>query len=360
LDHDLLAIGGRSIQEAVRFIQENYPKERHQRALAFLMEELAKQRLEVIKEIASLVTDQSELKGALSRIAMHWSRKSPEEALRFAELLPGQMKALMMSKLVQSFASDRRFDEAAAAIARMPFSARRAGAIEAIVNRLANTDAAAAISWVSTLPPEDSRAAHRSLALSLSAAGNIEALQTLLGKVTDAEVRASILSKLGKFAGGRGGAAGALRAADGVSGAERERMISAAIATVPLAELPELAGEIAKMSDAFAQAQGIDAYVDRLFVLGETHAVHWVRDTPPNVRNHAVSYLVSKWHRTDATAAFNWVKSLPQGGDGDLARSALARILKFPDRNAAAEVAAQISDVPRRSGIQAELGVREE
>ena len=75
------------------------------------------------------------------------------------------------------------------------------------------------------------------------------------------------------------------------------------------------------------------------------------------MREFAISHLVSKWYNTDSVALSDWVNTLSKGNDRDTALAALSRLLRTKDRMAAAEVAARISDVRRRSGIQAELGV---
>jgi hypothetical protein len=398
------------VAEAVLFIEQNYREQGHQRALGYLMEELGKERFDIIHEIAPLLTKSGELEGPLQTISRHLVGKPLEESLRLAETLPTEMKVIMMEKLVGSFVETGQVDQAKEVLARMPYSERRSRAIEEILKPLARTDPEAAVSWALALPrAEDVRGAGRQFASAISSNTNLEALQSALGKIDDVRFRAAILKQVGKLAGEQGSVASAIQAL-GISGTERERLVAGSIVSAPSTELAALSEEILNMKDAATQSQAASAYLTRLLTIDEARAAQWAqntppplrepalsrlvfdwyhtdskaasdwvnalpegrnrdialaalsrrRDTPPNVRNHAVSYLVSKWHRTDATAAFNWVKSLPQGGEGDLARSALARILKFPDRNAAAEVAAQISDVPRRSGIQAELGIRED
>jgi hypothetical protein len=228
-DQNLLAAGRRSVAEAVLFIEQNYREQGHQRALGYLMEELGKERFDIIHEIAPLLTKSGELEGPLQTISRHLVGKPLEESLRLAETLPTEMKVILMEKLVGSFVETGQVDQAKAVLARMPYSERRSRAIEEILKPLARTDPEAAVSWALALPrAEDVRGAGRQFASAISSNTNLEALQSALGKIHDVRFRAAILKQVGKLAGEQGSVASAIQAL-GISGTERERLVAGSI-----------------------------------------------------------------------------------------------------------------------------------
>lgn len=81
--------------------------------------------------------------------------------------------------------------------------------------------------------------------------------------------------------------------------------------------------------------------------------MQWVMTSSPAVRTDATSALVSRWARTDSSAASDWVQKLSETSQRDVALQGLALQLRFADPAGARQLAEQINDaLKRENGIE--------
>jgi hypothetical protein len=210
-------------------------------------------------------------------------------------------------------------------------------ALEQIAIVWANTDLAAASSWVEALPDGDARqAAALNLAYEAARSEPVKALEVASG-LAATPARDDLLVHAISQWGGADAAAAAAWAVSVPDLSLRQRLL-AGVAVASAAQDGAAAAALAVNSLVAGEEQDrtVVSIVQRWAQNSPQAAASWVSQFPDSpLREAAVQNLLSRWTAQDAEAAGNWLRELPAGPLRDLGITAYDQALAYRDRTSA-------------------------
>lgn len=357
LDTKLLEHGYQNVEDAISYVNKNYPREERARALSFLLSRVGQQTLTAINKIAPLIGDKNLKTFALCSIAEHWIKTDLAVAEKYAENgLSGSLKNEFFQSLANSLNNNGKYLDAAAIINKMPYSEARTDVINQTAMRFASSDADAAILWALTLPiDEDIGSSQRFLEMQFARDHNMDALKTLASKTADNGVRKNALKDYGKLYVNSNGAdfSSVLNYS---SESDKSNVLTGVIEASSPSDLAKVGEVVLSLKEQENIASSVNAYIARLFSFNPEDAVLWADKANGDHKQFAIRSLVRVWYDTDSVALSEWVGKIPKGDERDIALDAMAARLASTDKKAALEIALQISNQKLKKSLEIRLG----
>lgn len=342
---EMFAIGKKSVADAFEFIESNYPEEKKIYAKAFLIQELVKERLDLLVSAEQLIP-QTERESTLVAIADHWANRDISAFVQFLQPLKNaELKNSLLAKAAIFLGGSNRFNEARQTIDMMPFSSDRSLAIFNVASAFKGENGSVAIDWAASLPlEEDVVSAKSALGMRFARDRDLQSL-VKLASISPTSPDQKIWTDIGRIAGENGAA----QLPDVVAITTRSKDVQhkfllGKLETAPFSEIRALFESAVSVSDVETRDAATSILVRRTFAQDPAAAVQWAINSPPPIRPAALRQLVEKWYNTDSMALSEWANTLNRGGDRDIVLAALARRLWGSNKETAKQIAQSIDN----------------
>jgi hypothetical protein len=349
----------RDFDAAMKSLDDRPPEIRRDIAILELACGVCRNRLDRLIEMLPKVPPDE--RDGLWRITFdYWATQNPEALLDFARTLPsGEMKTNAYHQLMEELTKDGLLDEALAVYAEMPISSERQGqTLERLARAMAKADPEAAVAWVQKLPtPEEKNLAIQMVISSAQEKLGMDRLSALANTSTDPAMQMICVQAMASLM-------------------EEETPAETAIQWVQSLPKPLRYAAVGRLRERFAEKDpeawsGLFLLLDnpgprgaeignltsRLTKYDPLRAAKFAESLQsPDDQEAAARSLLYSWKASDATAAENWVNSLPPGQFKDSALLGLAWSADFRDPNVRRSIVEQISDPERRKAALKRFG----
>ena len=312
---------------------------------ATLLTFLVQEKLDILAEGLSLLTDPTERNRVSSSAFNHWKNTSPRDLGAYAmKALDGAIKNRALQAAITGLQTKGDNLEAIDLLKKMPLSRERAVVLDEFAFGFAQNDPHGALQWVKTLELADERvAAQRRVIQSSSQAMETTALIEMANQELDPEMRrtwvACIADKLIVDDLPR-----AIEWAKSLPAENRgavDRKIAISTANTNLDTATQM---VLRLEDVRGRQTALDAITHKIAQKDVRLAGDWMTSLPLEYQEFVAGKIASEWFDIDSEAASTWVGNLPVGRVRDRAIVGLANRLALFDRKAAQELVTKVSD----------------
>lgn len=351
-DLALLEVARRDPRLIAEYIKSSYPKERQEKALAWIIGELAREDIGVLATLGPKLAAISDRRLTFAIAADVWIHKDLKKLLEVARNFPeGLSRTELYNQIAERLISSGMHQQCRDLLEEMPLSSLRLTSISELAKHWARTDYLDVIKWGRTLPSSEERAAAEDAVMrALIEKKDVQKLNFLFTQATPA-MQEKIALQIGRLSG-----ANSALAADPTTQANiKEITLIGAISTAEDAELSQLSKQIREIKSESNRNRGYDSYITRLFTKNPVAAAEWVQSSPADMRTVAFAVLASRWYGVDTEGLNKWVGSLKPGPDKDAALGAWAGALSRVDPDGARKVLAEMQNSSLRDATRRSL-----
>lgn len=354
---ELVAMGSNDFRAAQKIINDYpgfnlYEKDR---AIRDLAKDIGYNHLE---KVVSLISElpSADAKNEIAQIVtLHWAETDSSALLAYAgKLAPGELKNYSYKALVSQSLKTDSFQDVAALLTAMPFSAARSSVISDASRIWSEKDINGALLWANSLSlSEDRRAAMLSAIPAIAIQKGATTLAEVANLSDDNSIKIACIQAMANLFPAD---IQAQKASEWVSS------LPANLQSIAVSELlakhginnPNEWGELISSLKNQGQRQAeMNNFVTMIAQSDPQKAATFVMNiSTPREQEAGIDILVNKWYDVDSVALSSWIYSLSKGRVQDAALVKLAgKLLLSDDKEAAQEVVGDITDIRLKNKI---------
>ena len=297
---------------------------------------------------------------AIHRLASHWGRRNPEDALRWSDSLTGRDRFEALENILREW-SDRDPGAAAAYASQLPGSEHSMHLVHDLSRRWAEQDRPAALEWSSALADPALRA--RALRGSLSSWAEddpAEAASYAITELADRNLRHHVLEGVARR-WAEYDLEEALQWARQLPEGDFARATRAVLRSVAEHDphhaaniFQEIAGSLPPSGPVGREYRHMAEEVASIWSSSNpVEAAEWALTLPErgSIRHGAVGDVAERWMRLDSIAAREWITNLPADRNRDGATERVVHLTLGSDPAEAFAWAQAMTDQDHRRGL---------
>lgn len=242
-----------------------------------------------------------------------WSELAPEEAFSYIAGLPESRLKYQALGFATAKLTAQKPQEAAAAVLKLPPGAARGGAMEALSETWARSDAPGALRWAGQLPDGDSKQAALQSIWFIWVHADPAAAAAEIHKVPAGDIRNALITNIaGEWAALDPTAA--IKWAGGLASGTELQLAQSNIAGSWGDWDPTAAGVFAlALQDEETRRLAVGAVAERWATQDPQAGAEWLAQAPGAVQQEGLGRLMQIWAQDSPQAAGQWVDGLSQG-----------------------------------------------
>jgi|GEM_PF-3859057 len=266
-----------------------------------------------------------------------------------AKALEGDKRNLVMFQCAQYAIEHGNFDEANDMIAQMPYSRERLNAIQRLAVEWSKRDPKSMIQWISTLDlPEDKDSAMVASLPVMRKLGEVGTLKSYVQQVANANMRESIITATVETLNEVGGAEAAKQWVGSLPDKLKDSGQAKLVALLGSAAPQEWTSAATEIKDPIYRTQAVAALGQALTKNSPAEAEKWALNLPVASRRAGIGSVVQIAYDIDSSQVWDWIQTMPKGGDRDFATERLISRVQSSDRDLAKTLINSIDDQKRR------------